>query len=496
MLDGLIKMTRERFDIMDEEDEKKDFSNMKTFGRTMVDSYSDSSTSFCPSPSTPTSVLPELIVGSPKGGEFANIASTSPVLWSLRVQALEKLSPVDVKRLAIHILSQKGAQDFVIPNGNDVILEEPKKEEAAIVEEVYWKEIESNSEVIKAVVLEESREKKLYKSKEETNDDQSNIIVEQTATIHKSSVNVSSVEQTATICKSSVNVSSVPEKPPQQLQMEAPLGPNVVTPAQPPPPPPLPPIALFPKASSRLEIVEPLPPTPPSTPYAISLPEITASVPPPPPPPLPPLVSILQQNASPLVPPPLPPPTPPLLPISQNYLAPTSPSPPLPLTQKSQLTYESGLMKPPPPPFPCLVSSPVAEPDAIGRPMPPPPPPPNRAGVISVIPPPPPPMMSSKAALPPPAPPMQFISGPAPPPPPGAARVLRPKKAQTKLRRSSHMGNLYRVLKKKVEGCNVEKKSGNGKKCGGKVAINGQQGMADALAEMTRRYIYLYSKKF
>lgn len=49
------------------------------------------------------------------------------------------------------------------------------------------------------------------------------------------------------------------------------------------------------------------------------------------------------------------------------------------------------------------------------------------------------------------------------------------------------MGNLYRVLKGKVEGSNLESKSSNGRKSAVAGSVGGKQGMADALAEMTKR---------
>jgi len=60
------------------------------------------------------------------------------------------------------------------------------------------------------------------------------------------------------------------------------------------------------------------------------------------------------------------------------------------------------------------------------------------------------------------------------------------------------MGNLYRLLKGKVEGSSLDGKSSRAKRSkggakGGAGARNagGKQGMADALAEMTKRYICL-----
>ncbi|PON84655.1 hydroxyproline-rich glycoprotein family protein [Trema orientale] len=139
-------------------------------------------------------------------------------------------------------------------------------------------------------------------------------------------------------------------------------------------------------------------------------------------------------------------------------------------------------LPPPPPPPPELPSNPVAAPSppfssplsvAAVRPPPPPIPPPKG----SAAPLPPPPMAPAKAAMPP------------PPPPLGATRALRPKKAATKLKRSSHMGNLYRALKGKVEGSSSNgKQQGKKSKIGG--STGGKQGMADALAEMTKRSAY------
>ncbi|KDP20930.1 hypothetical protein JCGZ_21401 [Jatropha curcas] len=52
------------------------------------------------------------------------------------------------------------------------------------------------------------------------------------------------------------------------------------------------------------------------------------------------------------------------------------------------------------------------------------------------------------------------------------------------------MGNLYRVLKGKVEGGNPKAKSANGRKSSGSSSGSGGKGMADALAEMTKRSSY------
>ncbi|KAG8072817.1 hypothetical protein GUJ93_ZPchr0006g43012 [Zizania palustris] len=89
-----------------------------------------------------------------------------------------------------------------------------------------------------------------------------------------------------------------------------------------------------------------------------------------------------------------------------------------------------------------------------------------------------------------------------PPPPPGAgniAKALRAKKAATKLKRSTQMGSMYRHLRDRVEGsCPHGAKSSQDKKARAAAAAaaagwksgGAGQGMADALAEMTKRSAY------
>ncbi|CAA3026268.1 diaphanous homolog 1-like isoform X2 [Olea europaea subsp. europaea] len=86
---------------------------------------------------------------------------------------------------------------------------------------------------------------------------------------------------------------------------------------------------------------------------------------------------------------------------------------------------------------------------------------------------------------------MSKVNGTTPAPPPGLAGAnnLRPKKATTKLKRSSEMGNLFRHLKGKIEGSSFEGKSSGRKGIFG-TSTGGKQGMADALAEMKKRSAY------
>ncbi|KAF5481249.1 hypothetical protein F2P56_001917 [Juglans regia] len=124
-------------------------------------------------------------------------------------------------------------------------------------------------------------------------------------------------------------------------------------------------------------------------------------------------------------------------------------------------------------------TTPVAQGSAA---VPPPDPPP-----LSTTPPTPTIPPSKRSATLPPLPPL-LTKGDAPPPPPplGVAKALRPKKATTKLKRSTHMGNMYRILKGKVEGSGLNDKVRRGSRTQIGASARGQQGMADALAEMTK----------
>jgi hypothetical protein len=236
------------------------------------------------------------------------------------------------------------------------------------------------------------------------------------------------------------------------------------------------PSSLLSGSSSLKEAPPPLPPRlppsgatqPPSPP--IGSPQSTLGRMPQPPPPPP---GGAQKCVAP--PPPLPPPPPPPPPgEAQKGNAP--PPPPLPPPGGAQ----KGNASPPrPPPPPGGAQKGLA---------PPPPPPPGGApkGFGPAPPPPPPPGGGAAPSL---------KGGAPPPPPPGnAARALRAK--NTKLKRSSQMGNLYRLLKVKVEGSSLSAKKSAGKKSQVASSGNKGQGMADALAEMTKRFVpsfnYLY----
>ncbi|XP_010276729.1 PREDICTED: uncharacterized protein At4g04980-like [Nelumbo nucifera] len=119
-------------------------------------------------------------------------------------------------------------------------------------------------------------------------------------------------------------------------------------------------------------------------------------------------------------------------------------------------------------------------------------PPPTTPSYIKVTPPQPPiPQSKESISLPQPSP-IPLIKGAAPPPPPpqSVTKVLHLKKENTKLKRSAHMGNLYRLLKGKVEGSSLDGKSSQGRRNQLEGSTGGKQGMADALEEITRRSAY------
>ncbi|KAM0000993.1 putative protein CHUP1 [Helianthus debilis subsp. tardiflorus] len=261
-----------------------------------------------------------------------------------------------------------------------------------------------------------------------------------------------------------------------------------------------------PKMATNLRPPPPPPPLPPPPLVSVVEGDTETPVPPPPSPPPPPSMTISNTSVS----PPPPPPTPPPPPVTSNT---TSLSPPPP-----SFTASNVSTPPPPPPLPPPLSSDNGNgmPVALGLPPPPPPPPaPTACGSIpppppaptacGSIPPPPPPASTACGSIPPPPPipssngsvptpkPVQEVNGGAPPPPPGGSnggKLLR--KSVSKLKRSSQMGCLYRQLKAKVEGSGTKTRTSQKKDTKVVPASSGNEkkGMADALAEITRRSSY------
>ncbi|XP_062013228.1 uncharacterized protein At4g04980-like [Rosa rugosa] len=510
-LECLIKMARDKFDMMDEDEQKSNCSPRgNSFGRFLGDTDSESYTSSCPSPITPSSVLPEVIdSGSPKSQRRSKASSRSPVLLTLRVQAVGKLNPIDVKHLSLH-LSNEGASDK-----SNKLVDEPSRET-----------VESSSE------KSSEEENRCSSTREDTaevpnpslNENDSRTVIIDNRNCDDVGISTTAPETLA------VDITELPPPSPP---------PNLTTtiPVTPPPPPSLP--TLQPKAAAA----PPSPPPPPTLPVSPSLPTLqptVAALPPPPPPPPPTLAPL---NAAPARRPAPPPPKalrstkaapPPSLPTLQTKAAATPPSPPLPPTlpvPPSLPTLQPTVAAPPPPPPPPTLTplnaaparrSPPPPPKVLGstKAAPPPPPPlPMAPGSTAAVPPtpllmpvatasappPPPPLLlangaapppmgrpANGAAPPPPSPMGRLANGAAPPPPPAlGGRSLLMKKSNTKLKRSSQMGSLYRTLKGKVEGSSLNGKSSNGRKGGaaGSSAAGGK-GMADALAEMTKRSAY------
>ncbi|WCJ26988.1 Hydroxyproline-rich glycoprotein family protein [Euphorbia peplus] len=436
-LDCIITLAEEKFDMMDGEDENTESLEGNPFGAILMGSYSESeslSSSCCVSPITPNSVLPQFD-SSPSSDDFANTYCSSPVLRSLRVQAVEKLNPLALKHFSFHMLSNMGASEPSNVNLKNNVDDETMTE------------IEAENRI-----LNQSR-------------------------VHEESIAAQPV------ASGTVSAVVLPVLPPESLTsrtVSATLPPSTLTPETATSgfkPLPLPP-------GMRLKAVKiPEPPTPPSTPLTQQT--ITAAPPSPPPPPV---ISAAAKGAR------MPP-----SPVTSGSVASSSPlllkkpsaiaTPPH--TPMTWTTKTMALLSPTPLSpliLPAVKRAPSPPPLA-----PPPPPPPTTSGTTAVPPPPPAPIMSSKGSMQlPPPPPMPLANGTAPPPPPPscATRSLRPKKAATKLRRSTQIGNLYRVLKGKVEGGNECNRSTNGRKGSPKCSNNGQQGMADALAEITKRSSY------
>ncbi|KAI6703805.1 hypothetical protein NL676_012941 [Syzygium grande] len=408
ILEGLIKLVREKFDLMDEDNEDEDHRQFEKNFTGSPDNQSPYG-----SPVSPTSVLPEQL----KVTKFAEVSYTPPLLFPLRVRAVGKLNPIDVKRLSLYMFPNVTAQ-----TGGSPIATCEKKEEASSTDDVKQK-----------------------LAKEE--------VLQETVQPHKV------------------------------------LSSGLPSPMLPPPPPPPLPRRISPIEEAVQETVQPLkvlssglpspmlpPPTlPPPLPCRISpIEEAVRET-------VQPLKVLYSGLPSPMLPPPPPPPPLPCR-ISPMEVQPNigAPAPP-----------------PPPPPPPPLPSSSVNSPNVTVQYLPPPPPPPpapKMQGNIEVPPPPPPPLQTpSKGSTPPPLPPPPFGKGgaaPPPPPPLGATRSLRPKKSSTKLKRSTQIGNLYRLLKGKVEGSSLKGRCADGRKSKVGASCGGKQGMADALAEMTKRSAY------
>uniref|UniRef100_A0A5B7B8E3 Uncharacterized protein n=1 Tax=Davidia involucrata TaxID=16924 RepID=A0A5B7B8E3_DAVIN len=462
ILNDIIKVARERlFDMMDEDEQMKDYSPQ--FGRSLSESYSENKTPFPSSPATPTSVLPEMTSRS----------YSPPLLLPLRVQAIGKLNPIDVKRLSFHMFPHVAAQDSNPLKQMKMTVNELKPEKQAT----------NDSQMTAADSIEDCKRTgdipKILMTNlgKITSDKGKNQIGNPNIPPAPSHETLEGLPLQSLPNLQPIIIAANAAPPPPPI-----VSPNAVVSLPPPPPPPmLPPDAVVspPPASmlspkSTIQSHVPSPPQLPPIAIAGPTPPLMASgnttMPPPPP--------VTSGNIA--------PPPPPLM-TSRSIVTPSPPPTPL---------LASGNTTMPPPPAPPMTSGNIAPPPPMtSRSIvtPPPPPPMTSGNTATVLPPPPPPMMSSNGSVPSQPPPMPLTKGGPPPPPPalGGAKSLRPKKAATKLKRSSQMGNLYRLLKGKVEGSSLDGKSSQGgKKKNIGASTGGKQGMADALAEITKRSAY------
>ncbi|KAM1245570.1 hypothetical protein ACFX13_037603 [Malus domestica] len=269
-LDCLMKMARDKFDMMDEDDQKREDYSLRnsSFGKFLSDSESYASGSTCSSPITPSSVLPE-IDGSPRAQKRANIGSKSPLLWTLRVQAVGKLNLIDVKNLSLH-LSKQGAHGT--NNGLDKI--ENLFEEPSIgteLERTTQKTIAATDEEVVAPNL-SLNEKSCGKGIDNTSDDVETPTTASETLEADTRVSLLSPSPTLPQPKSAPLPPPPPPPPPpttQQLSL-----PNTEAATRIPTFPPPPPLHTL-----KLNVATPLPPSP-SLPAM--QPQIAATPPPPP----------------------------------------------------------------------------------------------------------------------------------------------------------------------------------------------------------------------
>ncbi|GAU40315.1 hypothetical protein TSUD_64800 [Trifolium subterraneum] len=298
-LDYLMKLANERFDI--EENEQK--NTMRS------SSFSESSFSACSSPLTPRSVLPEYMKSASRN------SSASPLLWSLRVQAVGKLNPVDGKRLSFH----------TSPKPIEKIDEEPITE------------MEVDNDNADKTAKDTPSEDLV--SEMETNEDDH----------HKTTVK--------------------PDQDQAMEEVELPQSPKKIQPES-PKPTETPLLQL----QETLPVSSPSPPPPPPPPPAMIMPKKVITLPPTAPPSPPPPQPMMQLNVE--VPPPSAP-TPTTPPPSPSAQTPTTPPPSPEAPPPPSPTTTTAASPPPPPPMQggSAPTTPPPVPCGNGSGTPPPPPP-------------------------------------------------------------------------------------------------------------------------
>ncbi|MQM04914.1 hypothetical protein Taro_037719 [Colocasia esculenta] len=369
MLDLAAIQGREFLDLMEEEDQNDPITpqHQQGLGHSNMDNRTSHSCMSPRSPPSPTSVLPERMSGPLDLAELAKIPCSPPLLWPLRLQALGKLKPIDVKHLSFHapphqVTSSQQERGITTDNPSLSTVKTKNGPDAPLI-----------------------------------------------GTLQPAPYNSPAGETSLTV--------QLAKPSSQEVTREM----DASTDATP--------------LSSQSELA----------------PSLQSS-------------ETLLPQKSPLVP-------------EEVHATPSAPKPPQRPVQMPCLKASPPLPLPPPPPPPDEGSEqlprPAQEPQTKGSPPLPPPPPPAKGSEQSPIP-----------RTPP--------SIPPPPPPAGVAKALRAKKSATKLKRSTHMGNLYRLLKGKVEGSvlNGQPSHGRRNQIGNGSGAKKGQGMDDALAEMTKRSAY------
>ncbi|KAF2303383.1 hypothetical protein GH714_017717 [Hevea brasiliensis] len=141
ILNCLINIAKENLDMMDEDEQSKDNLPASAFGKVLMASYSESNTSCCTSPITPTSVLPPQFMGS----------LTSDELQIFRVHHLS-LSP------RLQHLEPKNNEDDEIMNEVEAEGKSLNQRNNVDGEMIFEMEASSNSEGTKAAKFNDARD--------------------------------------------------------------------------------------------------------------------------------------------------------------------------------------------------------------------------------------------------------------------------------------------------------------------------------------------------
>ncbi|CAN1810749.1 Uncharacterized protein At4g04980, partial [Linum perenne] len=440
-LNCLIKILHEDSEISNEEDHHSKTTVPR--GKMLLKSYSEANTPFrVPSPMTiPTSVLPELSCSSPRAEEFSNLYCSSPILKFLSVQSVGKWTRIDIKKLPFHLFTHGSTHGHHKNNANGA-----KTAETEAKSKVYCSEGDQPDDE-PVWDMEGSR------SSDVQIDTDDGPVWDMEGS-RSSDVQIDTGNWDDRACdtgdktRESSTVDTIPTTAhAQELTMlsEEHMSSQLISEASP----------MKEKDTTAASVApRPSPRQPPPSTTRINM--TIGSQPPRPPPPAP----VLTRTQL------------------ESLLQSLAPEPPMP----TPVIPEAGqAAPPPPPPPPPQMTTDRAQPSSQSMPR------------TKCAAPPPPPLLkesSNGSASSRTQPPSQPKDGSTlPPPPPGAAKLLRPRKSNTKLKRSSNMGNLYRVLKGRVEG-GTQIRSQNGRGSPNSNNAGGKLGMADALAEITRRSAY------